>query len=100
MSNIKVGSKVFRNVEKMNFEELTVLRMAMVTEMTKIVEQGKHIPPTIQGRGRLTQLNEKMMQLNRRMSMVDNLAKKIIAQAVPKTPPPETTVETQAVSET
>lgn len=81
MSNIKVGGKVFRDIEKMNLEQLHEVRAALVQRMQALYKEGLKLSggrPTIAQATRIGQLNNEMEQLDQRVKRIDALAKPLV----------------------
>jgi ATP-dependent exoDNAse (exonuclease V) alpha subunit len=90
MPNIKAGGRVFRDVQKMNMEQLQEVRVALVKEQQKLVtsvqQQKLAENPSLANRGKLSQMDNAMQQLEHRLKMVDGFAKQTIKKAIPEVP--------------
>jgi hypothetical protein len=90
MPNIKAGGRVFRDVQKMDMEQLQTVRIALVKEMQKLVASAQRQKlaenPSRAARGLMSQMDSTMQQLEHRLKMVDGFAKQTIKKAIPEVP--------------
>lgn len=78
MSNIKVGGKVFRDVEKMSLQQLEEVRKALVEQQLKLIGKAKVVPANAVGLSRYGVIQAEMKQIEARLARVDAMAKPII----------------------
>lgn len=77
MSNIKVGGKVFRDVEKMSLEQLQEVRTAIIMRQQAIAKEGMKLrqTPNHGTAARIAQMDTEFKGLEQRLNTVDRLAK-------------------------
>lgn len=78
MSNMKVGGRVYRDVEKMNLDQLHEVRVALITLLDKKVKEGSKIQRTPQGQATFVRLNKEIEEIQKRLKRIDELAKPLI----------------------
>jgi hypothetical protein len=78
MSNMKVGGRVYRDVEKMNLEQLSEVRIALVKLMEKIAKEGAKLVPGPSSMTRFSVLDRQMKETEQRLKKIDALAKPIV----------------------
>jgi len=85
MPNIKVGGKVYRDVEKLDLDGLHAIRVAAVNRMQVLLAEGKKLNPrahsSVFAMGRI---DAEMKELNKRLAIVDGFAKNLVAGDVDK----------------
>lgn len=81
MSNIKVKGKVFRDVEKMDLENLGKVRAALVEAMNGHVKEGLRLRAVARTPGvasTIARMDGEMQQWQKRLAHIDSLAKPLI----------------------
>lgn len=79
MSNIKVGGKVFRDVEKMSLEQLEDVRRMIVGQMQLLAGRvNKLNPRNPASKGAIGQIDKMMTALDERLNRVDTIAKTLV----------------------
>jgi hypothetical protein len=86
MPNIKAGSRVYRNVEKMKLDDLQDVRRALIKEQVKLADKGRQLAGGRGGNNEIAKMDEQFKVLERRIGMVDAFAKALIKKAVPEVP--------------
>jgi hypothetical protein len=79
MSNIKVGSKLFRDVEKMDLNQLGEVKQALDMEEVRLVKEGQKCLTS----ARVGVIQVQIDVLSKRRKIVEGLAKRFIKTAVP-----------------
>jgi hypothetical protein len=86
MSNIKVKGRVFRNIEKMNLDQLGEVRRSLtdaITEYNKLglkLASGPRTPAVV---ARIARMDAEVQQWAKRLKIVEALAKRDIKQTDP-----------------
>jgi hypothetical protein len=86
MSNIKVGSRIFRDVEKMDLDGLTKVINAISAHQHQICQTSLRLcanGPAHSGTSQVDKLDVEMKILERRLGLVRALAKKFTNQTIP-----------------
>jgi hypothetical protein len=86
MPNIKVGGKVYRDVQKMDANQLHEVRSKLVQEQMKVALSAQKLigkPNMVALIGRYQSQDQ---QLAKRIAIVDNFAKQIFKKAIPEVP--------------
>lgn len=86
MSNVKVGGKVFRDVEKMNFEQLTEVAKAIHARMLELAAAGKRLMGSPSAASAVGRMDGEMQTLNKRLTHIENLVKQVLKKAMPDKP--------------
>lgn len=81
MSNMKIGGRVYRDIEKMNLDGLSEVRRALVQHISAIHRTAITIGRTPQGMARIGKLEAEQQMLLRRVAIVDTHARQLIKKA-------------------
>ena len=84
MSNIKVGSKVYRDIEKMNHDELTAVAKAIYARMNDIANKGKALRscnPHVAMR-QVALLDKEFKSLELRMTLIEGRIKGLMTKDI------------------